>query len=107
MGLTVALGVATAAPGVTAKAPSTKPATHTVTMDATAFAPANLTVNAGDTVVWVNKDPFAHTATSKPGGFDSDDIHSGKSWKFVAKKKGDFPYICSIHPTMRGTLHVK
>jgi plastocyanin len=106
MGLTVALGVATATPGVTAGAVA-KPATHTVTIDATAFAPANLTVNAGDTVVWVNKDPYAHTATSKTGGFDSDDIKSGKSWKFVAKKKGDYPYVCSIHPSMRGTLHVK
>ena len=106
LGLTVALGVATAAPGVTAGA-GAKPATHTVTIDATAFAPANLTVNAGDTVVWVNKDPYAHTATSKSAVFDSDNIGSGKSWKFVAKQKGDFPYICSIHPSMRGTLHVK
>lgn len=106
MGLTVALGVATAAPGAAGGA-APQPATHTVTIDATAFMPADLTVNVGDTVVWVNKDPYAHTATAKNGGFDSDDITSGKSWKFVAKKKGDFPYICSIHPSMKGTLHVK
>jgi plastocyanin len=83
------------------------PARHTITIDATAFAPADLTVHAGDTVVWLNKDPYPHTATSKAAGFDSDDIRSGKSWKYVAKEKGDFPYVCSIHPSMKGTLHVK
>ena len=62
---------------------------------------------AGDTVVWMNKDPYPHTATSKAGKFDSDDIKTDGSWTYVAKKKGDFPYICSIHPSMRGTLHVK
>jgi len=102
--LLAALGAAAivAAPGAAAG-----PARHTVIIDATAFTPADLTVKAGDTVIWVNKDPYPHTATSKTGGFDSDDIKTGKSWKFVAKKKGDFPYICSIHPSMKGTLHVQ
>jgi len=105
--LLAALGAAVmfTAPG--AAAGGVKPATHTVTIDGTAFSPADLTVNAGDTVVWVNKDPYPHTATSKIGKFDSDDIVPNRSWKYVAKKKGDFPYICSIHPSMKGTLHVK
>jgi plastocyanin len=104
--LIAAFGIAVivTAPDAAAKG---KPARHTVTIDATSFAPADLTVNAGDTIVWTNKDPYPHTATSKIGKFDSDDIAPGKSWKFVAKKKGDFPYICSIHPSMKGTLHVK
>jgi len=94
-----------AAPGGTARA--SKPRTHTVVMDATQFAPAELTVHAGDTVIWVNKDMFPHTATSKAGGFDSQTILAGKSWKYTPKKKGDFPYTCTFHPTMTGTLHVK
>ena len=76
-----------------------------MTIDGT-FAPADLTVHAGDRVVWTNKDPYPHTATSKTGSFDSDDIKPARSWTFVAKKKGDFPYVCSIHPSMKGTLHV-
>lgn len=100
------------APGAAGAAPAQKqkqkpPVTHTVTIASTSFAPVDLTVAAGDTVVWVNKDFFPHTATSKSGGFDSGDIAPDKSWKYVAKKKGDFPYICSIHPSMKGTLHVK
>jgi plastocyanin len=84
-----------------------KPKTHTVLLEATGFTPANLTVAAGDSIVWVNKDPFPHTATSKEGGFDSKQIQSGKSWKYVASKKGEFPYVCTLHPTMKGVLQVK
>jgi plastocyanin len=102
--LLAALGVAVI---VTAPGAAAKPETHTVTIEATAFSPANLTVHIGDSIVWTNKDPYPHSATSKSGGFDSDNIMPGRSWKYVAKKKGDFPYICSIHPSMKGTLHVK
>jgi plastocyanin len=84
-----------------------KPKTHTVVMTGVAFEPASLTVASGDSVVWVNKDPFPHTATSKAGNFDSQSIASGESWKYVAQKKGDFPYICTLHVTMKGVLRVK
>lgn len=83
-----------------------KPVTHTVTIDAARFSPAELTVKAGDTIVWVNKDLLAHTATAKDGGFDSKVIQPGKSWRFVAKRKGTFAYACSFHP-MNGTLTVR
>jgi plastocyanin len=75
-----------------------KPATHTVTIDGSKFSPAELVVKAGDAVVWVNKDILAHTATAAGGAFDSKVIEPGRSWKFVAKKKGEFPYTCAFHP---------
>lgn len=81
-------------------------ATHTVVMEGVAVSPRNLTVKAGDTVVWVNKDPFPHTATAQNRSFDSGEIASGKSWKFRAKTAGTFDYVCKLHPTMRGTLVV-
>jgi len=86
-----------------------KPATHTVTIDGAQFSPATLTVKAGDTVVWVNKDLLAHTATethTTKGGFDSKVIQPGKSWRYVARKKGEFPYTCAFHP-MNGRLIVQ
>ena len=67
----------------------------------------SLTVARGDTVVWVNKDLVPHTATSKTGAFDSQTIQAGKSWKFTVRKKGDFAYVCTFHPTMTATLRVK
>lgn len=86
--------------------PARKPAIHTVTIDGSKFSPAELTVKTGDTVVWVNKDILAHTATSAGGGFDSKVIDPGSSWKLVAKKKGDFSYTCAFHP-MNGRLIVQ
>jgi plastocyanin len=100
-----AAGIGSAAAGAQRQS-ARKPATHTVTIDAASFSPAELTVKAGDTIVWVNKDILAHTATSASGGFDSKVIQPGKSWKFVARKKGEFPYTCSFHP-MNGRLTVK
>jgi plastocyanin len=105
--LVAALGLAMVALGPDAAAGAATPVTHTVTIDGATFAPADLTVTIGDAIVWANKDPYPHTATSKTAGIDSQAIASGKSWKYTAKKKGDFPYICAIHPSMRGTLHVR
>ena len=99
----------TAAAAVLAAAAATAAgaATHTVVMEAVAFQPATLTVSAGDTIQWVNKDAFPHTATADDKSFDSGEIAAGKSWKLVAKKKGTFAYICAYHPTMKGTLVVR
>ena len=83
-----------------------QPRTHTVTIEATSFKPENLTVAAGDKVVWLNKDPFPHTATSTSVGFDSGNIEPDKSWTLTTVKKGDFGYICTVHPYMTGVVHV-
>ena len=85
-----------------------KPVTHTVTIDGAKFSPSELTVRPGDTVVWVNKDILAHTATSTKGGFDSKVIQPGASWRYKlpAKAKGELPYTCSFHP-MNGILRIK
>ena len=83
-----------------------KPATHTITIDGARFSPAELTVSAGDTVIWVNKDILAHTATARDGRFDSKVIQPGKSWRVVVKRTGAVPYTCAFHP-MNATLTVK
>ena len=83
------------------------PATHTVVIEGTRFEPTTLTIKAGDTVVWINKDPFPHTATAQTGGFDSQSIAPDQSWKYTPGKTGVFPYGCTLHPTMKGTLRVE
>lgn len=82
-------------------------ATHTVTIEAMQFSPATIEVNAGDTIVWRNGDPFPHTATAQDRSFDSGEIPPGGSWKFKAVKKGLHPYVCTLHPTMKGTVNVR
>jgi len=92
-------------PGAAALPP--KPVTHTITIDGTRFQPETLTVKLGDSILWVNKDPFPHTATAKDGQFDSKSIAAGKSWKYKPAKRGDFDYVCRFHPTMAAVLHVQ
>lgn len=95
--MAAALGLASPAVAVT---------THTVAMDGTRFIPETLTVKRGDRVVWVNKDPFPHTATAA-GTFDSKSVAPGKSWTYVARKSGELAYVCTLHPGMKGVLLVQ
>ena len=83
-----------------------RPATHTVVMKATSYMPPVLTVKVGDTVVWRNEDFFPHTATDS-GVFDSKSIAVGASWKYKPKAVGEYDYICTFHPSMKGTLKVE
>jgi plastocyanin len=101
------LGLLSSSAGPAPAAERPKPVSHTVTIDALVFQPAVVTVTAGDTIVWVNKDPFPHTVTSTAGGFDSRTIDPGGSWRYKAVKKGQFEYLCTFHPTMVATLRVK
>jgi plastocyanin len=93
---------------VGAGAAAVKKATvHTVIIEGMNYVPATLTVAKGDIVVWINKDLFPHTVTAANGRFDSHEIKADKSWKTVAEKAGEFGYLCTFHPTMKGTLVVK
>jgi plastocyanin len=83
-----------------------KPATHTVVIEGLKFVPQTLTVKRGDTVVWINKDPYPHTATAK-GAFDSGSIAEGASWKYTARRAGEHPYLCTFHPNMKAILRVE
>ena len=96
--------VLAAAPGGAAGADPAR--THEVVIQGLLYVPETLTVRPGDVVVWVNKDPFPHTVTSA-GAFDSGAIAPGKSWRFTAKKAGTYPYLCTLHTTMKGTLRVE
>ena len=75
-------------------------------IDGTAYDPPEVTVARGETVTWVNKDPFPHTVTAK-GAFDSGSMAAGASYKFTPKSAGTFDYICTLHPNMKARLVVK
>ena len=100
-----ALGLISFSLGAAADAPTS--ASHTVTIEGTSFQPKVLTVKVGDSIVWVDKDPFPHTVTSRAGDFDSHEIQPGKSWTYTAETMGTFPYICTPHPVMQAILRVQ
>ena len=71
------------------------------------FAPTPLTIKAGSTVTWTNKDDEPHTAVSDTGLFKSGGIDTNESFSFKFDKPGTYHYTCSIHPRMVGTIIVQ
>lgn len=75
---------------------------------ANSFSPSPDTVNVGQTVAWHNAAAITHTATANGGAFNTGNIGAGKtSAAITMNTAGSFPYHCSIHPTMTGTLVVR
>jgi len=82
------------------------PHSYTVVIDKLKFGSLPAQLHKGDTVIWVNKDLFRHTATAADHSFDVD-LMPGKAGKVVLTKSGAIPFICRYHPNMRGVLQVK
>ena len=71
------------------------------------FDPPTVTVAPGTTVVWMNLGPTDHTTTSKQGLWDSRILHAGQTFRFTFRQPGTYPYWCSLHPEMLGTVVVR
>src|SRR5215212_11112233 len=70
------------------------------------FSPANVTVEPGTTVTWVNEGSVPHTVTSDDGQFDSGVLMPGDSYTVMFKGQGTITYHCAIHPSMTGSVTV-
>jgi plastocyanin len=71
------------------------------------FSPMAVTINAGDSVTWTNKDGEPHTVTSVDGLFRSGGLDENDSFTFKFAKAGVYKYLCTIHPKMTATITVK
>jgi plastocyanin len=71
------------------------------------FAPTALTVAAGSTVTWTNRDDEPHTVVSDSGLFRSAALDTNESFSFRFDKPGTYRYLCTIHPRMVGTIEVR
>ena len=92
--------------GSAPQAPVAPAGPNEVNIDGFAFAPATLTVKAGTTVTWTNKDEDPHTVVDNDGAFRSEALGSGGTYSFTFPTAGTFDYICSVHPFMHGTVVV-
>ena len=81
------------------------PRTHVVTMEKMKFGAVPSGVKVGDTILWVNKDMFRHTATARDGSFNVD-LQPGQRKSAIVPKAGAISVICRYHPGMRATLKV-
>jgi len=78
--------------------------TITVTIEKMAFSPAEISAKTGDTIEWVNKDAFAHTATVKNSWEVM--LPVGKSGSIIVETAGRVDYFCRFHPNMKGGVTV-
>ncbi len=81
-------------------------ATIQITMENLVFAPAEVSAKVGDTIEWINKDVFAHTATARNGDFDVT-MPPKKTVTSVLKKAGTVEYYCRYHPNMKAVLKIE
>jgi plastocyanin len=72
-----------------------------------AFTPASIEVEAGDTLLFTNRDIAPHTATAANGSWTTMDIASGKNQAVIVPANGDGAYFCKYHPVMKGRLVIK
>jgi plastocyanin len=104
----VVLGLLLAgSPNVAANTP--QPAATEVKIDNFSFTPVTLTVTAGTTVTWTNRDDIPHTVVSvdDPKAFKSKVMDTDERFSFTFSKAGTYTYFCSVHPKMTGTVVVK
>jgi plastocyanin len=80
-------------------------ATIQIVMENLVVSPAEVSAKVGDTIEWINKDVFVHTATARNGDFDIT-MPPKKTVTSVLTKAGTVDYYCRYHPNMRAVLTV-
>jgi len=109
--LAAALGAATAtilaAVVIPTSAQNAAPASA-VSIDNFTFTPASLTVKAGTTVTWTNRDDIPHGIGSADNSFKrSNALDTDDAFSFTFTTPGTYKYFCYIHPHMVGTVVVE
>jgi amicyanin len=81
--------------------------TADVKIDNFSFTPQTITVAAGTTVTWTNRDDIPHTVVSNDGVFKSKVRDTDEKFSFTFTKAGTYDYFCSVHPKMTGKVIVQ
>jgi plastocyanin len=96
----------TAAGSPAPAAPAADAKQQQVAIDNFSFAPRTLTVPVGATVTWTNKDDIPHTVVSTKKRFASPALDTDQQFSYRFTAPGTYPYYCSVHPMMTGTVVV-
>ena len=71
-----------------------------------AYHPADITIPAGTTVRFINRDEMAHTATAVNSSFDTGPLDQNQFRDVVFEHRGRLRILLHPHPFMRGFIHV-
>jgi plastocyanin len=83
-----------------------KPKAYTVEIKQMKFVPAELVLQKGDTVLFINHDLLTHDVTEQSRkAWSSTPLPPNSFWSLIVAESSD--YYCSIHPVMKGKLVVK
>jgi plastocyanin len=82
-------------------------ATKTINIYGAVFEPARVTVDAGDTVKWVNKDNAQHQIVANNGTFASPVLNPGRTYGHTFKSAGTFGFRDVMGKLKRGTVVVR
>jgi plastocyanin len=78
-----------------------------VKIDNFSFSPATITVPAGTTIRWTNRDDIPHTVVSDDKTFKSKPLDTDEQFTYTFTKAGTYSYFCSIHPKMTAKIVVQ
>ena len=81
-----------------------EPTEHVVEITGFKFIPESLSVKAGDTIKWINKDITPHTATADDTSFDTGVLKPNESGSITVSSDQTISYFCRYHPTMKANL---
>lgn len=89
------------------KAAAADPSQAKIDIDNFTFAPQQLVVKAGTTVIWRNRDDIPHAVASSTRAFKSKALDTDDTYAFTLPTAGTYEYFCSLHPQMTGTIVVE
>ena len=83
------------------------PGSKVVVIRGFAFGPAEVRVQAGERVTWINCDQDSHTSTADGGEWSSPLLAPGQAFTRTYPTPGEFDYHCEPHPFMTGVVIVE
>lgn len=107
LGLIAVVGASAAAHRGSEGGASKATAPTEIKIDNFSFAPVKITVPAGTTVKWTNRDDIPHTVVSEDNKtFKSEVLDTNQEFTHTFSKPGTYRYFCSLHPRMEAEIVV-
>lgn len=86
---------------------STDPTDVSAAAEGNAWVPAAISANVGDVITWANADSVPHAVGLDDGSCAmTGTIGGGQTKSLVFSEAGSFPFHCTVHPSMKGTITI-